>query len=66
MAEHDPDPPVLPPRKRGRPRALNPLCGVSAALPAALVDRLCRLAKQRDESLSKVIRVILTARVPPR
>jgi len=55
-----------PPRKKGgRPRNPEPGARVSTWMPASEHDRLCRLALQRDESVSSLVRRILTARRQP-
>ncbi len=51
------------PRKGGRPPAREPGAIVSTWLPASDHDRLLRLAARRDETLSALVRRLLT---PPR
>lgn len=48
----DDDPPV----PRGRPKALEPGTSLSAWIPVSEYDRLVRLAKDREESLSALVR----------
>jgi len=61
MADETPPP---PPRKGGRPPAREPRAVVSTWLPASEHDRLIREAVRRDESLSSLVRRILTQRRP--
>jgi hypothetical protein len=57
----DTAPPSLP-RKGGRPPAREPGSSVSTWLPTREHDRLIREALRRDESLSALVRRILTSR----
>lgn len=59
----DQNPENRPPR-RGRPRAAEPLERVSTRLPIPAFNRLCELAKERDESVSMVVRRLLILRLP--
>jgi hypothetical protein len=49
----------IPPRRRGRPRAANPLHPVMTRLPETYMDRIYRLASHHDISVSKAVRKIL-------
>jgi hypothetical protein len=60
MNDEAPDPPVK--RKRGRPRLANPLASVTIGLPAALLARLDRLARERNTSTSAIVRQLLKLR----
>lgn len=51
---------------RGRPRSAEPGGTVCTWLPSSAHDRLIRLAKARDASVSTVVREILDARLKKR
>jgi hypothetical protein len=51
-----------PQRPRGRPKADEPGTTVSTWLPPQEHDRLIRLANAREQSLSKTIRELLSAK----
>lgn len=50
------------PRKRGRPRA-EPTEPVMTRLPLPLYDEIVRTAHRRGESVSSVVRTLLTIRI---
>jgi hypothetical protein len=50
------------PKKPGRPQNEEPGSRVSTWLPASQHDQLVRMAKQRDVSVSAVVRSLLTHR----
>jgi hypothetical protein len=47
------------PPPRGRPKAEEPGASITAWVPQSEYDRLCRLANQREESLSALVRELL-------
>lgn len=51
--------------KGGRPKSLEPGAHVSAWIPLRDHERLSKLAQQSDQSLSKVIKKLLTRPTPP-
>lgn len=53
-------------RKPGRPQNEEPGSRVSTWLPASQHDQLVRMAKQRDVSVSAVVRSLLQSRRPSR
>lgn len=53
------------PRRRGRPPAEEPKSTISAWIPAAQHDQLVRIAHQRGESVSQVVRTIVTRALTP-
>jgi hypothetical protein len=57
--------PPKPPRGPGRPRKDAPLSPVTAWVPPAVHDRLLRLAKQHDQSVSGVLRTVLVLKLAP-
>lgn len=68
MAVSEPDfsePSLIIPgsRQRGRPRVEEPRSSVSTWLPASYHDRLIEMAKQRDQSVSSLVRYLLTLRL---
>ncbi len=50
--------------RRGRPKAKEPLGPVTVWLPASAHDRLIRLAKAQEQSISACVRQLLTVRIP--
>lgn len=52
-----------PRRQRGRPRVEEPRSTVSTWLPAHAHDRLIRLAKREEQSISATIRQLLILRL---
>ena len=55
--------PSLPRKPRGRPRGDERLVPVTAKVTSAAYDRLVRIALKRDESVSSVVRTLLTLRL---
>lgn len=53
---------IEPARPRGRPRLAEQKSTVSVWLPATDHDRLIRIAKARETSVSAVVRHVLTHR----
>jgi hypothetical protein len=51
-------------RPRGRPRNLEQKSTVSVWLPAKAHDRLIRLAKEQEQSISATVRQLLSLRMP--
>lgn len=51
------------PTKRGRPPVEQPLSHVSTRLPPAYHDRLVKLAKHQDKSVSALVRDLLTLKL---
>ena len=45
-----------PPHGRGRPKAEEPGTSITAWIPASEYDRLAKLANDRNESLSTLVR----------
>lgn len=64
--EEQADKPVPVRRGRGRPPAAEPRTSVSTWLPASYHDRLIRVARQQDVSVSAVVRQLLILRLPRR
>lgn len=54
---------IIPRRPRGRPRASEPGSTVSVWLPASYHDRLVKMAANMDESVSTLVRSLLTLRI---
>ena len=52
-------------RPRGRPRVDAPLERVSTRLPVPVYDQLTTIAKQRETSVSMVVRQLLVLRLKP-
>ena len=48
---------------RGRPKADEPGVSLTAWVPQHTYDRLCRLARQRDQSVSAVVKSLLILRL---
>jgi hypothetical protein len=65
MPDDTPDPPALP-RKRGRPPSPEPGVSIGVWLPVSVADRLIRLARERDESVSGLIKTLLSFRLRDR
>lgn len=57
------EPPPDPPNRGGRPRAADPGTTVTTWVRSADYDRLLRLAKARDQSISSLVRDLLKLRV---
>jgi hypothetical protein len=55
---------ALIPARRGRPPASEPRSTVSVWLPASAHDRLIRLAKAQEKSISEVVRQLLKIQLP--
>jgi hypothetical protein len=54
---------VFPERRRGRPRTFNePMTSVMTYIPVRDFDRLDRIAKQQNTSISDVIRRVIARR----
>lgn len=53
---------IAGPRKPGRPQSETPMTSVSAWVPAAEYDRLVRIAKRQGQSVSSIVRYLLTRR----
>ena len=51
---------ILGERRRGRPRVEQPQERLSTRLPTPEYDRLVKLAQQREQSLSALVRDLLT------
>lgn len=51
---------ILGERRRGRPRVEQPQERLSTRLPTPEYDRLVKLAQKRDQSLSSLVRDLLT------
>lgn len=62
MNESTPAPP--PRRPVGRPRVVESHASVATWLPASTHDRLIRLAKLREQSVSATVRELLILRLP--
>lgn len=54
---------VLTPRRRGRPRAHEPGSTMSVWVPARYHDVFCRIANEKDLSVSKVVAKVLAGAV---
>lgn len=52
-----------PPKRRGRPPVLEPRTSLSVWLSARDADRIIRVAKAREQSISATIRELLVLRV---
>lgn len=61
---NDPQVFVVGQRRGGRPRAAEPGSRLSIWIPANDHDRYCKLAKERGESVSKTVGLILKSRRP--
>ncbi len=61
MAEADPTLEVYTPRKRGRPRARDPLAPLTIWISARDHDRLTAIASRRGSSVSATARILLKA-----
>lgn len=51
-------------RPPGRPRVAEPSTSVSAWVPNGTYDRLVRLANEREQSVSALVRDLLILRIP--
>jgi hypothetical protein len=59
MAEKRPPchaPPDAQPAPRGRPRAKEPGTALTTWVPKSEYDRLCRMANEQEQSLSRLVR----------
>lgn len=63
MSDVSPESMSIVGRRRGRPRVGAPKSTVSTRIPVEHHDHLVRLAKQRDVSVSCVVRALIRERV---
>lgn len=63
MSDFERVPSPVPPRPRGRPRAIEPKGSISVRLPSAYYDRIFDLAKRHDQSISATVRQLLILRL---
>lgn len=55
-----------PKSKGGRPRLAEPTSPVTTWVPPSTHDRLIKIARARDASVSAVVRELLHLRLPPK